>query len=261
MDMRTVLATLGTMSAMLVPAVTFAQDAGVTAESNTSVTSNTHMNFLQSFIDFSVTTGTSWDQGIDVAALRAHPCFDAVGAEQDYCLNMFGVDSDFSTMLETNVITRSMVEQALNQRCNDFMMNTDRTRCMNQNTNILPGLLIDLGLSSDTASGGFGGATGGTTTDNDDDMDEDVDTDEGTSMQNQYARSQRLWEMCAAHEMSQSGCYQTHLRFISDQSVTAEEMDEVIGNGRNTNNDDENEEEDEDEDDEADDTDDDGDEM
>jgi len=184
-------------------------------------TITTDGGFLDTFLTGTTATDSSLNAAFDVRAFRSHPCFSAVGEEQNYCLGLFGVTSDFESMLEGNQIGKLIVEHALKMRCENLTAE-EHAACMERNAAILPQLISQVNIQVSTGS--VAGSTPTTV-----DM-EDTDEEEfQTVTMSRHTRGQRLWELCKDHEETQAGCYQSFLRFVTDENITEDEMIKVLG--------------------------------
>lgn len=211
MNITRMLLSIGTMGALLAPSLSMAAtDTDLDASAGASIYSDT--GFLNSFID-PVDTTNGFDAAFDVRAFTAHPCFSAVGAEQDYCLQLFGVTSDFESLVETDALGRLIIEHALDRRCGDLSA-SDFADCKEENASLLPQLLIQLNLTGSVLS----------------DADEDEMTEEEdavpTKQENRRDRMERLWELCAGHEMTQAGCYQMFVGAVDRATIS--ELEELF---------------------------------
>lgn len=219
------LISIGTAAAMMLPSMILAADANMNDMQTTSTTSTSEdAEFLQSFFGKNMTGGTSTQTTIDIQALTAHPCYNAVRLEQDYCLEMFGVTTDFEGTLGSSALNRTIIENAVRAHCDTVVDGEARADCRAEGQT----LLEDLGASMNND---------GTT--DDEDMDEDEDDEPMTEQQRRSrdememrreseARAKHLWKICEGSDETQAGCYQTHLRFVTDLSVSEEEIESVL---------------------------------
>lgn len=213
------LLTIGTMGAILLPTASLALDTGASASANASYAVDaTDPDFLNTFVS-PVDTDGVLDASFDVRAFTAHPCFNAVGQEQEYCLRLFGIDTDFESMLDRNALGRLIIEHTLEQRCED-LIGSEYVDCQSQNDALLPGILLELDLTG----------TGTVLSDNDDEFDDTTDPQES-----RRTRMERLWELCEGHELSQAGCYQSFIGTIN--RATIDEIEELFGEENGVNDD------------------------
>lgn len=224
------LISIGTAAAMMMPSMSLAADTDMDANMDdmqtTSTTSTSEdTDFLQSFFGKNMTGGTSTQTTIDIQALTAHPCYDAVGLEQDYCLEMFGVTTDFEGTLGSSALNRTIIENAVRAHCDTVVDGEARADCRIDGN----ALLEDLGASMNNNGSDS----------NDEDMDEDNNDEPMTEQQRRSrdememrreseARAKHLWKICEGSDETQAGCYQTHLRFVTDLSVSEEEIESVL---------------------------------
>lgn len=222
MNSTRIFLSIGMAGALLFPGVTLALDSETDASAAIPISAADNLrntDFLNTFI---APTGTAGDLGatFDVQALTAHPCYSAVGAEQEYCLELFGVTSDFSSMIDDRSLDRLIIQEVLDRRCRG-LTGGDELACRTRNNALLPDLLLQLELNG----------TGSVLSDTDDDAiidDDDEPEDEETTLQeDRRMRMTRLWELCEDHELPQAGCYQNFLGTIN--RATLDEIEELFG--------------------------------
>ena len=215
------LISIGTAAAMMLPSMSLAADTNMDDMQTTSTTSTSEdAEFLQSFFGKNMTGGTSTQTTIDIQALTAHPCYNAVGLEQDYCLEMFGITTDFEGTIGSNALNRTIIENAVRAHCDTVVDGEARADCRVEGE----ALLKDLGASMNNDGS------------DDDDMDNDEpmteqqrrSRDEMEMRRESEARAKHLWKICEGSDETQAGCYQTHLRFVTDLSVSEEEIESVL---------------------------------
>lgn len=176
--------------------------------------------------------GTSEENSFtfDIREFHSHPCFSAVGNEQEYCLELFGIDTDFEEMIRTNSLNSLLIDYMLVRRC-EGLFNDALSACLKENITLLPQLRAQLNAQPRTMTGSVLSAG-----DTDDDADEEEST--ADAPRSRYLRSQRVWALCKDHENSQAGCYQDYLRFVTDDTLAISELEKMLGRSSGTSDDD-----------------------
>jgi hypothetical protein len=199
------LLSISTIATLLSPAAMYAATSMHEAENDPTLTTQSTMptdEFLRLF-----TTPASGDDAegfiFDQTAFRAHPCFNAVGAEVDYCLQLFGVTTDFSAEVGSDIDTDESTDDTDDDDNADDMEIHEQT-VIEHNESV-------------------------------------TSEDESGSLRDRVLeRSQRLWALCMNDELGQPGCYQNFIRLVTSEDMTLSAIEELFG--LNSNDDEEDEE-------------------
>lgn len=196
-----------------------ATDTDTTNDTDTSMATSTNANagidFLAPFVD-NESSGNGLSTTFDVRAFRSHPCFNAVGEEQEFCLRSLGITSDFEELAGSDLLGQSIVQYTLNQRCQE-MTGEDYTDCLADNKTMLPQLMAQFSMDATLSQSGA-------TTVND-----ATATDETDIRMTRQQRAQRLWELCESHDLGQAGCFQQFIRSLTDDTVAMSEIEALFG--------------------------------
>lgn len=204
---------------LLVPAFSLAQSGGIEPDDidGTTLESPADAAFIGNFIR----GGTDEDQLLfDVQQFRNHPCFNAVGEEQEYCLQLFGIESDFGSLVEQEEISRLILEYALENRCED-MQDEEQMICIQQNGTMLP--LLENSIQNLDRELTLSLSDTGTLLDTEED-----DLSSRSEREEREDRMREVWDMCEDYPQGQAYCHQQFLRFVTDLTLPMDELEDIL---------------------------------
>lgn len=241
---RRTLATIGFASMLMSPFASFAADSSLSSDSDASISSAKN-SFLSMFLEGNGVSGGN-RFSFDTREFHSHPCFSAVGSEQEYCLELFGIDTDFEEMIRTNSLNSMLIDYMLARRC-DGLFNGELSKCQKENVTLLPQLRAQLNVQQQSTTGSVVDTTNNDE-ENEDNNDENEDDTTANTPRARYLRSQHVWALCENHTNTQAGCYQDYLRFVTDETRDMSELEKILGTSSNEDDNDQDADEDENED-------------
>jgi|GEM_PF-5507774 len=226
------------MGALVLPSLAFAdghssntsatQTRSSSVQADSSAQHTFSLSFLETFMDV-VTSDTGLRTAFDVRQFRSHPCYEAIGNELDYCTDLFGITSDFHSMIQDNTMAKLLVEYTLKNRCSN-MSGEDHKRCLDQNAAAGPQIMSQL------VKNGFGANGSLVASDEDEDESDENEEDDDTTVNpvsepmQRHQRAARVWQLCKDQGRMQAGCYQDHLRFVTDNTLSFSSLERMLSN-------------------------------
>jgi hypothetical protein len=221
-------------------------------ESSSDSSSSGHFSLdLLNMTDFALNpTDDTWISVVQ--QIRAHPCYQTVGEEQEMCDEEFGLKTDLKTMLSGTNFSAWLRNLMIDSLCGG-QAGVNRSSCMMgiPTLSSMDALRFQGQLTGDAmvdSSDDEDGDDDGSTTDmweSNEDLFERAGTapttrqnaldiieenEESETTDTPYERSVKLWEWCENSEMGQGGCFQRFQRYVEDDNVSSDEIQDAISN-------------------------------
>jgi hypothetical protein len=221
-------------------------------DSSSDSTSSAHFSLdLLSMTDFALNpTDDTWISVVQ--QIRAHPCYQTVGEEQDMCEDEFGLKTDLKTMLSGTNFSAWLRDLMIDSLCGG-QAGVNRSSCLMG----IPSLSATDSLRFQNQLNGNGSID---VSNNDEDDNDDVtdlsesneelferagtapttrqnaldiieENEDNETTDTPYERSVKLWDWCESSGMGQGGCFHSFQRFVEDDGVSEDEIrDAIMGN-------------------------------